>query len=67
MARASREPWEPIVVGGTTIHDAITDREGRVARLAASELDNRALVTELYWAALCRPPGGDSPVRAGGG
>lgn len=44
------------LVNGTTIHDAIVSKRGRIARLVRSHPGDRAVVRELYWAALCRAP-----------
>ena len=44
------------LIGGETLHDAIVDGRGRVAKLVGRTNDDKQVVTELYWAALCRPP-----------
>ena len=44
------------LVGGKTLHDAIHDPGGRIAKLIASGADDHAVVKELYWATLSRAP-----------
>ncbi|MCA8956671.1 MAG: DUF1549 domain-containing protein [Planctomycetes bacterium] len=44
------------LVGGRTLHGAITDPNGRVARLVGSGAADAEIVTDLFWAALCRAP-----------
>jgi WD40 repeat protein len=44
------------LVGGKTLHNAIIDAQGRVAKLIASGADDRAVVAQLYWAAFSRAP-----------
>jgi hypothetical protein len=43
-------------VSGKTLHDAIADGQGRVAKLVQSEPDDGKVIEELYWAAFGRPP-----------
>ena len=44
------------LVNGKTISDAVGDPKGRVAKLVLSGKDDKAIVEELYLAALSRPP-----------
>jgi hypothetical protein len=49
------------LVNGTTISDAVADPKGRVAKLVLSGQDDKAMVDELYLAALSRfPTAGES-------
>jgi len=44
------------MLSGPAVHELIADPDNRLARLLASGQPDAALVTELYWAALTRPP-----------
>ncbi len=44
------------MLSGPAVHELIADPDNRLARLLASSQSDAALVTELYWAALTRPP-----------
>jgi hypothetical protein len=44
------------LVSGEAVHAALSDSDGRLARMARSDRAPRELVAELYWIALCREP-----------
>jgi hypothetical protein len=43
-------------LNGDTVSNKVSDRNGRVAQLAASGKSDDEIITELYLRALCRPP-----------
>jgi hypothetical protein len=45
------------LISGPTINDFLTTPDNRIAKLLASENADAAIVDELYWSALSRPPG----------
>jgi hypothetical protein len=51
------------LVNGKTISDAVADPKGRVAKLVLSGKDDKAIVEELYLAALSRVPTADETDR----
>jgi hypothetical protein len=44
------------LISGPTINDFLTAPENRLSRLLASGKSQEAIVDELYWSALARPP-----------
>jgi hypothetical protein len=51
------------LINGTTISDAISSPDSRIAKLAVSEKDDRKLVEEIYLSCLSRPPT-DKEIKA---
>ncbi|MST93897.1 MAG: DUF1553 domain-containing protein [Pedosphaera sp.] len=45
-------------VSGPLLNELLTRQKNRLGRLVASGQDERAMLTELYWATLSRPPAG---------
>lgn len=45
-----------VLIGDEGLHELLTDANNRLGRLAGSEVADRDRVSELYWAALSRPP-----------
>lgn len=43
-------------LNGDTVSNKVSDKNGRVAQLAASGKSDEEIITELYLRALCRPP-----------
>jgi hypothetical protein len=52
------------LINGPTVADALIAPEGRIAKLTAAKVDDRALVEELYLAALSRVPRPDEYTKA---
>jgi hypothetical protein len=44
------------LIGGSGLHDRLGAGENRLARWAAGDMSNEALIDELYWTTLQRPP-----------
>jgi hypothetical protein len=53
-----------VLIGDENLNQRLADDDGRVARLARSSLPVPQIVTELYWAALTRPPTTDELAAA---
>lgn len=51
------------MLSGPAVHELIADPDNRITHLLASGQPEAAIVTELYWAALTRPPS-SSELRA---
>lgn len=51
------------LINGTTISDAISSPDSRIAKLAATEHDDKKLIEEIYFSCLSRPPT-DREVKA---
>ncbi|MBI1924362.1 DUF1553 domain-containing protein, partial [Candidatus Poribacteria bacterium] len=52
------------LINGPTVADALIAPEGRIAKLTAAKVDDRALVEEIYLAALSRIPRPDEYTKA---
>lgn len=44
------------LINGPTVGEAINSPNGRIAKLAKAETDDKKLIEEVYLAVLCRPP-----------
>lgn len=45
------------LISGPGLHELLTQKENRLSALVASNHSREEMITELYWAALGRPPG----------